>query len=133
MSRKNGDNQVITKKNLEKTLDKALASRGKVILNEVDQKFEKVGERFDEVDQKFEKAGERFDEVDQKFEKADEQIKEKFDKVLTGQDKICKQLSDLTQESKINTKLYKYHDKKLEKHEQRINKLELNIQPAKHA
>lgn len=108
MLRKNRNNKMVTQKTLEKTLE----SQSKVILEAVSDKFDKV---------------------DQKFEKVDQQIKGKFDKVLKGQDKICKQLTDLKQESKASTKLYNRQDKKLENHEQRINKLELNIQPAKHA
>ncbi|MBU2579346.1 hypothetical protein KKF19_00030 [Patescibacteria group bacterium] len=128
---KNKDDQFVTKKDLEetleKTLDKALASQSKVILEAVDYGFRKNDKKFEGIDRQFEVAAERFDKIDKKFEKVDEQIKEKFDKVLSGQDKICKQLTDLQTENKSGMKIYKRQDKKLENHKRRIERLELKL------
>ena len=125
MLKKNKNNQAITKKDLEKTLEKALTSQSRVILEAVDFGFKKNNEKFEKIDRQFEVVAERFDKMDQKFEKVDEQIKEKFDKILDGQDGICKQFTDLQDESKAGTKIYNRNKKKIEGHEERISSLEL--------
>jgi DNA anti-recombination protein RmuC len=50
-----------------------------VFASNVDQRFEKVDQRFDTVDQRFEKVDQRFDTVDQRFEKVDQ----RFDTMVT--------------------------------------------------
>lgn len=99
----------------------------------IGERFEKVDERFEKIDQRFKKIDERFDKVDERFEKVEEEIKIKFDKVLTGQDKILKELVDLRTENMVNANLYQRHDEKLENHEKRIIIVErkLNIAAVK--
>ena len=67
----------------------------------------------------------KFNNIDKKFASVDNQIKDKFDKILTGQDKIFKKLDDLGQENTISTELYKRHDNKIEEHDERILALEI--------
>ena len=67
----------------------------------------------------------KFNNIDKKFASVDNQIKDKFDKILTGQDKIFKKLDDLEQENTISTELYKRHDNKIEEHDERILALEI--------
>ncbi len=66
----------------------------------------------------------KFDNIDERFNSVEGEIKEKFDKVLDGQDRIFKRLDSLEQENQISTNLYKGHDKKIENHEKRIFSLE---------
>src|SRR3989338_9430237 len=115
----------------------------KEFINYLDQKFNKIDERFKKndgrfgrVDERFIKMEKRFDRVDERFikmekrfDRVDDQIKEKFNKVLDGQDRISKQLTDLQQESKMSLRLYQRHDKKIENHEERIYELELKAEP----
>jgi len=67
----------------------------------------------------------KFNNIDKKFASVDNQIKDKFDKILTGQDKIFKKLGDLEQENTASTELYKRHDNKIEEHDERILALEI--------
>ena len=55
-------------------------------------------------------------------------LKKNDKRFLTQQDKISKQLTDLGQESKVSTELYKNHDRKIEDNEKRIGKLELKTE-----
>ena len=113
--------QQLTKEDLETTLEKALEKQGKVILGAVDSSFKEVKEDISEL--KTDVTGLKISVT--KLENNDKRS-------LDIQDKICKQLTDLKQEGKMGTKLYKHHDKKIEKHEKRISKLELNIQQISH-
>lgn len=100
----------LTKKDFKKTIGDALESQSKTILKAVDFKFRGVDEKFNDIDKRL------------------YQMDGKIDKVLDGQDRFVKQLTDLEQESKISTELYKNHDKKIEGHEKRIDKLELKTE-----
>jgi len=129
MDKKNRENkQFITKSILEKSLK----NQSKVILSTVDKRFKQVDKRFEQVDWSFKQISQTFGDISNRFKTVDEEIREKFDKVLTGQDEICKQLSDLIQENNASTLLYKKHDKKIEQHEKRIGNLELDIQQVVH-
>ncbi|MAF20455.1 MAG: hypothetical protein CMI55_02110 [Parcubacteria group bacterium] len=66
----------------------------------------------------------KFNGIDKKFSRIDRKSGRKFDKVLSGQDRILKRLDDLEQESTVSTELYSSHDKKIEEHEERIIALE---------
>lgn len=72
----------------------------------------------------------KFNKIDEGFNEVDKQIKEKFDKILSAQDGISKQLTDLQQENKMVLDLYKRHDESIEGHEQRISKLEISAKSA---
>lgn len=69
----------------------------------------------------------KFSKIDGKFAKIEEEIKEKFDKVLTGQDKILKEIVDLRTENTVNASLYQAQDEKLENHETRISVVEKEL------
>ncbi|NQV00971.1 MAG: hypothetical protein HQ537_02535 [Parcubacteria group bacterium] len=100
----------LTKKDLKKTIGDVLESQSKTILKAVDFEFRGIDERFNDIDKRL------------------YQMDGKIDKVLDGQDRFVKQLTDLGQESKVSTELYKNHDKKIEGHEKRIDKLELKTE-----
>ncbi|MEA2113589.1 MAG: hypothetical protein U9P63_02970 [Patescibacteria group bacterium] len=117
MLRKNKDNQAITKRELRQELGDftekiLLPSMQEIFMNK--EGFEHV------LEQKLE------EKLDTKFdEKLDEKLKPMKNEILDGQDKICKQLTDLQDENKTGTNLYKKQDEKLENHEKRISALEL--------
>ncbi|MCG2808933.1 MAG: hypothetical protein L6275_01140 [Candidatus Portnoybacteria bacterium] len=90
----------------------------KEFVDYLDKKFNSIDKRFSYVDKQFAIIDKRFDSVDK-------QIKDKFDKVLSGQDKIFKKLGDLEQENTASTELYKRHDNKIEEHDERILALEI--------
>lgn len=69
----------------------------------------------------------KFAKIDDKFAKIDGEIKVKFDRVLTGQDKILKELVDLKTEQTADTAVHKRHDEKLENHERRIGVVEKKL------
>ena len=120
MLRRNKDNQLITKKDLDKTLEKALSKQSNVILEAVDFGFKKVNKEIEVL------------KTDVSVLKTDvSELKETTGKILSREDKIFKQLDDLKQEEKMNTGLYKRHDEKLENHEQRISGLETTVKLAK--
>ncbi len=128
MPKKNTNNQV-TKRDLEsletrfdKKMEKAMGKQTKVILKALDFGFN--GVKADTAIFK-ENVNNRMDKTEANIV----ELKKKADKSLTQQDNICKQLSDIREENKMNFNLYKRHDEKIEDHEQRINNLE--IQPAK--
>lgn len=116
MAEKN--NQYSTKKDLEKTLEKALESQSKTILKAVDFSFGKIKE---------EVVGIKYDIKEVKKDVAELKFNDR--KFAAQQDKISKQLTDLQQESKMSLKLYQRHDKTIENHGERISKLELKIEP----
>lgn len=68
-----------------------------------------------------------FPALDDKFAKIDGEIKEKFDKVLTGQDKILKSIEDLSSENTADIELHKKQEEKLENHEARIKIVERKV------
>jgi len=120
--------QQLTKEDLETTLEKALEKQGKVILGAVDSSFKEVKEDISELKTSVTKLKTSVTKLETNVTKLENNDKRSLD----IQDKICKQLTDLKQEGKMGTKLYKHHDKKIEKHEKRISKLELNIQQISH-
>ena len=120
MLRRNKDNQLITKKDLDKTLEKALSKQSNVILEAVDFGFKKVNKEIEVL------------KTDVSVLKTDvSELKETTGKILSREDKIFKQLDDLKQEEKMSTVSYKRHDEKLENHEQRISGLETTVKLAK--
>lgn len=56
-----------------------------------------------------------------------EEMSEKFDKVLTSNDKIAKNLETLVQENTMQYSQNRRFSDDLEDHEKRIEKLELNV------
>lgn len=143
----NKDSQLVTKKMLEKTLDKAFEKHTKVILKAVDfsicgLKKDVGGLKKDVASLKTDVSSLKTDvgilKTDMVIIKNDvSDLKNKFvklekndKKILTWQDRISKQLTELKQESKMDTASYKRHDEKIEGHEERISNLELKIQPA---
>ena len=127
MLRRNKDNQLITKKDLDKTLEKALSKQSNVILEAVDFGFKKVNKEIEVL-----KTDVSVLKTDVSVLKTDvSELKETTGKILSREDKIFKQLDDLKQEEKMNTGLYKRHDEKLENHEQRISGLETTVKLAK--
>lgn len=134
--KKSENNKFITQKSLEKTLDTALAKQAKVILKAVDFSIgglkKDVGglkENVNKLDKRVSRLETKFDKLETKVDKIEEKT-DKIDQILDQQDGIIKQLSDLGEENKMSTSLYKKHDEKIEGHEQRISDLELKIQPA---
>lgn len=69
----------------------------------------------------------KFAKIDDKFTKVDGEIKEKFDKVLIGQDKILKSIEDLSSENTAGIELHKKQEYKLENHEVRIKIVERKV------
>ncbi len=69
----------------------------------------------------------KFAKIDGRFNKVEEEIKEKFGKVLTGQDKILKGIEDLKSEQTADTAVHKRQDGKLENHETRIKIVERKV------
>jgi len=72
----------------------------------------------------------RFAKIDDRFAKIDKEIKEKFDKVLTGQDKILKKLEDTETEQAMDIRVHKRQNEKLENHEERIQIVEEKLEIA---
>ncbi|MFH1611749.1 MAG: hypothetical protein ABH887_00560 [bacterium] len=158
---KNQDNQFITKKILETTidkkLDKAFEKQTKVILKAVDLR---IGDAKNELKTDIGKVrkelktdiGNVRNELKTDISDLRKELKtdvavlkidvaelgekvgentEKIDKVLEQQDGIVKLLIDLKEESKAGFAIYKRHDSKIENHEERIGSLEIKIQAAK--
>jgi len=96
----------------------------------IDDKFAKMDDKFAKMDDSFEKIGGRFAKIDWKFEEIKEEIKDKFDKVLTGQDKILKIIEDLKSEQTMDVAVHKRQDRKLENHEIRIKIAEEKLEVA---
>jgi hypothetical protein len=69
----------------------------------------------------------KFAKIDDKFAKIDGEIKEKFDKVLTGQDKILKSIEDLKSDNTAGIEAQKRQNEKLENHETRIKVVERRV------
>ncbi|ORM70456.1 hypothetical protein [Pantoea rwandensis] len=79
--------------------------------DKIDEKFIKIDERFDKIDERFIKIDEKFDKIDEKFVKIDEKfdkIDEKFDKIDHRFEKVDERLnkqdvklSDLDQRMQI--------------------------------
>ena len=105
-------------------IDKKFDNVDKQFVN-IDKKFDNVNKQFVNIDKKFDNVNKQFVNIDKKFDNVDKQIKNKFDKVLSGQDKIFKELGDLKQESIVSTELYKKHDEKIEDYSERILALEI--------
>jgi len=91
---------------------------------QMDRKFGQVDRKFDQMDRRFDQMDRRFGQVDKRINQMNKKIDNKFGEVLSGQDGIVKQLSDLEQESQMSTELYKKHDKEIQGHEKRILSLE---------
>ncbi len=62
--------------------------------------------------------------IDEKFKNIDNEIKEKFNKVLIGQDKIMKTLEDIKSDNTASLGAQKRQEDKLEDHEIRIKIVE---------
>ena len=99
---------------------------------QVDERFAQVDERFAQVDERFAQVDERFEQVDERFErmarvladKADkkdiEVVQQKLDKLLEGMDSQIMQLDIIRTEQYATSAT-------LDRHEQRLEKLEANI------
>ena len=99
---------------------------------QVDARFAQVDERFAQVDERFAQVDERFEQVDERFErmarvladKADkkdiEVVQQKLDKLLEGMDSQIMQLDIIRTEQYATSAT-------LDRHEQRLEKLEANI------
>ncbi len=72
---------------------------------------------FPALDHKFTKIDETFIKIDKRFDGIDKEIKEKFDKVLDGQDKLVKSIENLKSDNTAGSEAYKRQDGKLENHE----------------
>ena len=73
-SKKNSNNDLVTKKYLDKTLDERFSKNTSEILEYVDLRFKAIDERFEEVDRRFEEVDRRFEEVDRRFDKIDQKL-----------------------------------------------------------
>lgn len=112
------NNKSITEDRLKKTLGEFTEE---VLLPSMQEIFVTK----DDLDKKLELTEERLDgKLDKKLDK---KLKLLRDEIVSGQDKICKQLSDLHDEEKAEIEAYKRHDKKLENHEERIVTLETKV------
>jgi len=89
-----------TQQKLNKKIDD-LALATKKGFNCVDKRFEGVDKRFDSIDKRFDSIDKRFEGVDKKFEQMDRKFTQKFDLILTGQDKLIKKLETWEQEKVI--------------------------------
>lgn len=69
----------------------------------------------------------KFAKIDEKFNNIDKEIKEKFDKVLIGQDKIMKTLEDIKSDNIASLGSEKRQEEKLEDHEIRIKRVEHKV------
>lgn len=69
----------------------------------------------------------KFAKINNHFEEIHKEIEEKFDKVMTGQDKILNEIAAFRSESIASVDLYKKQDKKLENHEIRIMVVEQKV------
>jgi len=96
----------------------------------MDDKFAKMDDKFANIDDRFGKVGDRFNKIDERFDKIDMEIEDKFDKVLTGQDKILKIIEDLKSEQTMDVAVHKRQDGKLENHEMRIQIVEEKLEVA---
>ena len=90
----------------------------------IGDKFERMDEHFERVDEHFERVDKRFEEVDERLDGLQNEVREKYDKILNGQDTISGKLNQIITEQQANTQSYKHHDEKLEDHEGRLEKLE---------
>ncbi|MBU3965205.1 hypothetical protein KKG29_01675 [Patescibacteria group bacterium] len=72
-----------------------------------------------------------FVKIDERFGKIEKDIEVKFDKVITGQDKILKGVEDMKDEIKMDILARKRRDEKLENHEIRIVAVEKKLDIAK--
>jgi len=109
----------ITQKFLEKTLEKSLTAQSKTIIKALDFSINGVKKDVNKLDKRVSKLETKVDKIEEKTNK--------IDKISDQQDGIIKQLSDLGEENKMSTSLYKRHDEKIENHEQRITGLEVKI------
>jgi DNA anti-recombination protein RmuC len=53
-------------------------------LERIDERFKRVDQRFDEVDRRFERVDQRFDEVDRGFERVDQRFDEVDRRITEG-------------------------------------------------
>lgn len=93
----------------------------------INKKFTKIDDKFTKIDETFIKIDQRFDEMDKRFDGIDKEIKEKFDKVLDGQDKLMKSIENLKSDNTASSEAYKRQDKKLDNHETRIVAMEQKV------
>lgn len=59
-------------------------------LERIDERFQHVDRRFDEVDRRFERVDQRFDEVDRRFERVDERFDEVNRRITEGRMETAK-------------------------------------------
>ncbi len=90
----------------------------------IDDRFDKIDNRFAIIDNRFAIIDNRFAKIDDRFDKIEGEIQEKFDKVLTGQDKILKIIEDLRSDNTASLESEKRQEEKLENHEMRIKIIE---------
>lgn len=109
----------LTKKDLVKIKD--------VVFEVIEPMMVASQNEFVKIDDKFAKIDNQFAKIDDHFEEIHKEIKEKFDKVMIGQDKILKEITDSRSENIAGVDLYKRQDKKLENHEIRIKIVEQKV------
>ena len=89
---------------LNKILDK---------LTQHDEKFNKIDKRFDKIEDGLNEQAKRFLGLDDKFGEIKAEINNKFDKVLTGQDKIMGELERAREDRKLTKKKDDEQDQRL--------------------
>ncbi len=121
--------ETISSKPVKKVIGDTVLEVMEPMMVATQKEFEKIDKRFDGVDEEFKKVGMEFGKIYKRFDAVDAEIKEKFDKIVTGQDKILKIVTDLRSDQAAGAETDKRHNKKLENHEARIVVIEkkLNI------
>ncbi|MBU4338640.1 hypothetical protein KKB43_03015 [Patescibacteria group bacterium] len=109
----------LTKKDLVKIKDVVLEVMEPMIVASQNE-FSKIDDKFSQIDEKFTKINNRFNKIDKRFDNVDKEIKEKFDKVLDGQDKIMKSIGDLKSDNIADSEVHKRQEEKNENFEIRI-------------
>ena len=108
-SKKNSNNDLVTKKYLDKTLDERFSKNTSEILEYVDLRFKAIDERFEEVDRRFEEVDRRFDKIDQKL-----------DSIIKTLDWLVKSYQDLKDENVIRYEHYRRLDNRVTALEKRV-------------
>jgi exoribonuclease R len=93
---------------------------------ELDEKFVTKNDLKQEL-KRFATKEELYLALDNTKEDIEQETRGATDKLLKEADKIAKKLDTLLQEEKMGAALYRRHDSKLEKHEQRITALESKV------
>ena len=97
--------------------------------NKIDQKFEEVDQRFKEISQRFEKIDQRFKEIGQRFEKIDQ----RFEKIDQRFEEVDQRFEKFDQNFKEVNKSFKEINQTLKRHEVEIKKMSQDMQVTKEA